>query len=234
MREGGKKFLSLFLPWALAAAFAAAAGALALRARAPGRDAGVVQFEVRPPEGGTFGAAMALSPDGRRLVFVACDEKDVDRLYIRSFDSVAVQALAGTEGARFPFWSPDGASIGYFTGDRLARVSASGGPSQTICQVTDGRGGTWFPRGVIVFSPGIRLPLHRVSATGGIPSAVTEFGPKDYTHRWPKALPDGRTSSTSASATTRAASGSVSHPSIRRKRRSSCPRADSPSTTPAA
>jgi len=188
---GSKKSLSVFLPWAIAAACAAAAGALALRARAPRAPASVVQFEVRVPEGASFGNSMALSPDGRRLAFVATDEKDVERLYVRSFDSVAVQLLPGTEGARFPFWSPDGTSIAYFTGDRLARISVAGGPPQTICPVTDGRGGAWFPRGVIVFAPGTRVPLQRVSATGGIPVPATAFGSKDYTHRWPRLLPDG-------------------------------------------
>ncbi len=180
-----------FLRWAVAAAFAAAAGALALRARAPHVPAPVVQFEVRAPEGVSFGNSMALSPDGRRLAFVATDDKDIERLYVRSFDSVAVQLLPGTEGARFPFWSPDGTAVAFFTGDRLARVSAAGGPPQTICSITDGRGGTWFPRGVIVFAPGTRLPLQRVSANGGIPVPATTFGSKDYTHRWPRLLPDG-------------------------------------------
>ncbi|MEO8587095.1 MAG: protein kinase [Acidobacteriota bacterium] len=190
LERGSKKFLSVFLPWGIAAACAAAA-ALALRARAPRAPAPVVQFEVRVPEGASFGNSMALSPDGRRLAFVATDEKDIERLYVRSFDSVAVQLLPGTEGARFPFWSPDGKAVAYFTGDRLARVSAAGGPPQTICSITDGRGGAWFPRGVIVFAPGTRLPLQRVSATGGIPVAATTFGSKDYTHRWPRLLPDG-------------------------------------------
>ncbi len=189
-RERGSR-KSLYLSWAIAAAFAAAAGALALRARVPRAPAPVVQFEVRVPEGATFGNSMALSPDGRRLAFVATDEKDVDRLYVRSFDTIGAQVLAGTEGARFPFWSPDGASIAYFTGDRLARVATAGGPPLTICPVTDGRGGSWSPRGIIVFAPGIRVPLHRVSASGGIPERVTTLGPKDYTHRWPKFLPDG-------------------------------------------
>ena len=182
---------SLYFSWAIAAAFAAAAGALALRARAPRPDARVVQFEVRAAEGGSFGNSMALSPDGRRLAFIGTDEKDVERLYVRSFDSVGVQLLAGTEGARFPFWSPDGTAIAFFTGDRLARVSAAGGPPLTICPATDGRGGTWSPRGVIVFAPGIRVPLHRVAASGGVPVPATAFGPKDYTHRWPSFLPDG-------------------------------------------
>ena len=191
-RERGSRTF-LFLSWGIAAAFAAAAGVfgvLALRARAP-RPAPVTQFEVRAPEGSTLGGSMALSPDGRRLVFVASDEKDVERLYVRSFDSLGAQPLPGTEGARFPFWSPEGAAIAFFTGDRLARVNAAGGPALTICPVTDGRGGAWSARGVIVFAPGIRVPLQRVSASGGIPVPATAFGPKDYTHRWPRLLPDG-------------------------------------------
>jgi eukaryotic-like serine/threonine-protein kinase len=187
--RGSKK--SLFLSWAVAAAFAAAAGALALRAPAPRREMPLVQLELRVPEGVTLGSSMALSPDGRRIAFAASDEKDVERLYVRTLDSVGAQPLAGTEGARFPFWSPDGTAIAFFTADRLARVNAAGGPALTICPVVDGRGGTWSPRGVIVFAPGVRMPLHRVSATGGIPVPVSVFGPKDYTHRWPQILPDG-------------------------------------------
>ena len=185
---------SLYLSWAIAAACAAAAGVfgvLALRARAPRHDAPVLQFEVRPPEGTSFGNSMALSPDGRRLAFVATDEKDVERLYVRSLDALGVLPFAGTEGARFPFWSPDGKFLAFFTGDRLVRVSAGGGPPQTICTAVNGRGGAWSPRDVIVFAPGTRLPLHRVSASGGVSASLTALGTGDYTHRWPKFLPDG-------------------------------------------
>ena len=189
--RGRKKFLAVFLPWAVAAACAAAAGALALRARVPRHDGAVLQFELRPPDGTSVGNSLALSPDGRRVAFVATDEKGVDRLTVRSFETLAPLAFAGTDGARFPFWSPDGKSIAFFMGDRLVRVSASGGPPQTICTAPDGRGGSWSPRDVIIYTPGTRMPLYRVTASGGVPAPLTSLRPRDYTHRWPKFLPDG-------------------------------------------
>jgi eukaryotic-like serine/threonine-protein kinase len=188
-KRGSRK--SLYLAWGIAAACAAAAGALALRARAPRAPAPVLLFELRPPEGASFGNSFAVSPDGRRIAFVATDEKGVDRLYVRSLDTLSPLVFPGTDGARFPFWAPDGRSLAFFTGDRLVRVSASGGPPQTICTAPDGRGGAWSSRDVIVFSPGTRMPLQRVTASGGIPAPASALGPRDYTHRWPRFLPDG-------------------------------------------
>lgn len=151
-----------------------------------------MRFEVRAPEGSSFGNSFAVSPDGRRLAFVAVDEKGVERLFVRGFDALTAQPLPGTEGARFPFWSPDGGAVAFFTEDRLLRVDVGGGPAQGICAAGTGRGGTWSPNGVIVFAPGSRAPLHRVSASGGVPVPLTKLAPGDYTHRWPKMLPDGK------------------------------------------
>ncbi len=189
--RGSRKSLSVVLPWVIAAAFAAAAGALALRARAPRVPAPVTRFEMRAPDGTSLSNSFALSPDGRQLAFTAVDVKGSERLYVRALDQLEPRLLTGTEGARFPFWAPDGSAIAFFAQDKLMRVASSGGPVLTLCSAPDGRGGAWSSRGVIVFAPAIRLPLHRVSASGGASTPLTALGKGDYTHRWPVFLPDG-------------------------------------------
>jgi Tol biopolymer transport system component len=134
----------------------------------------------------------ALSPDGRQIVFVASGD-GAPRLWLRSLATTTAQPLAGTEGAIYPFWSPDSRSIGFFAGNALKRLDLGGSAPQTLAPVTAGRGGTWNADGVIVFAPiGNGSPLMRVSATGGAAVAVTTLGPQQLGHRWPHFLPGGR------------------------------------------
>jgi Tol biopolymer transport system component len=134
----------------------------------------------------------ALSPDGRQIVFVASGD-GASRLWLRSLATTTAQPLAGTEGARYPFWAPDSRSIGFFAASALKRLDLGGGAPQTLAPVSTGRGGTWNADGVIVFAPiGNGSPLMRVSATGGAAVAVTTLGPQQLGHRWPHFLPDGR------------------------------------------
>ena len=111
---------------------------------------------------------------------------------MRSLSATTAQPLAGTEGATWPFWSPDGRSIGFFVPGSLKRLDLGGGAPQTLAPVTRGRGGTWNTEGVIVFAPSNASPLLRVSATGGPVTAVTTLGPQQAGHRGPFFLPDGR------------------------------------------
>src|SRR6267378_1871822 len=76
-----------------------------------------VHFLIHPPESSYINAAgrAAVSPDGRHLTFVAPGSNGKDVLWVRSFDSLRSRSLAGTEGALFPFWSPDSRWIGFFT-----------------------------------------------------------------------------------------------------------------------
>lgn len=152
-----------------------------------------VRSEIVPPEGSPFFArAEALSPDGTKWAFVA-NGKNGRQLWVRNLDSLSAQPLNGTENADFPFWSADSRNIGFFDGQKLKRIEAAGGPTQTICDAAPGRGGTWNADGVILFSMG-NTGLYRVAASGGTPAPVTKLDEKagEVSHRWPWFLPDGK------------------------------------------
>jgi Tol biopolymer transport system component len=137
-------------------------------------------------------ASFALSPDGRQIVFVASGDGP-SRLWLRSLATPTAQPLPGTEGARYPFWAPDGRSLGFFAAGALKRLDLGGGAPQTLAPANNGTGGAWNPDGVIVFAPtGTTTPLMRVSATGGSATAVTTLGPQQAGHVAPQFLPDGR------------------------------------------
>jgi len=156
---------------------------------------GAVRFNIPPPESATFGDSSCISPDGRLLAFTAREADGKVSLWIRPLDSVTSKALGGTEGAEFPFWSPDSRFIGFFSENKLKKIDISGGRPQTLCDVTSNpRGGAWNSDGTILFTPDFTTPLYKVSAGGGVPSPLTEFDPsrKENSHRWPCFLPDGR------------------------------------------
>ncbi|MBI4470242.1 MAG: PD40 domain-containing protein [Acidobacteria bacterium] len=144
---------------------------------------------------GRVGTAIpVISPDGTRLVFLATIGGR-RLLWVRSLDSLSVQALEGTEGARTPFWSPDGNFIGFVKNKRLMKIGASGGPQITLCDVqSESRGAAWNREGTIIFAPSTGSPLYRVSDSGGVPSPVTTLDEARgvVSHYWPCFLPDGR------------------------------------------
>jgi predicted Ser/Thr protein kinase len=144
---------------------------------------------VTPPTSEAF--SFALSPDGRRLAFVANGDKG-SQLWLRPLDQVRAQPLAGTEGAIYPFWAPDGRAIGFFADGKLKRIDFTGGALQVLADAPYPRGGTWNADGVIVFGPSGADALLRVAATGGTTAPVTRLAPGQGSHRWPQFLPDGR------------------------------------------
>ncbi len=135
--------------------------------------------------------SFAVSPDGRQVVFVASGD-GVSRLWVRPLDTTAAQPLAGTEGASYPFWSPDSRSIGFFADGRLKRLALSGGTPQTLAPAPVGRGGTWSADGVILFARSHPGPLSRVPAGGGDVVPVTTLGAGQSGHVFPQFLPGGR------------------------------------------
>lgn len=138
---------------------------------------------------------IALSPNGQRMVFAGSRQNGKNQLWVRNMDSLEAHALEGTEGAYYPFWSPDSKDIGFFADGKLKRIDATSGSLQTVCSASDlARGGTWNEEGVIVYSPNYRAGLYKVSASGGEPSPVTQLDEHsgEKSHRWPWFLPDGK------------------------------------------
>jgi serine/threonine protein kinase/Tol biopolymer transport system component len=150
----------------------------------------IARFQIPLPEK-TTGAIFQLSPDGKVLAFTA-SEAGRRHLWVRPVDSLTAQVVPGTEDATYIFWSPDSANIAFFIPGKLKRVALAGGPSQTIADAPEGRGGTWNSDGVIVYAPGLGSPIERVSAAGGAPTALTKLATHDELHRYPKFLPDNK------------------------------------------
>ncbi|HEX9002084.1 MAG TPA: protein kinase, partial [Blastocatellia bacterium] len=136
---------------------------------------------------------LALSPDGRRLVFSATVEGK-RQLWLRPLDSFTNQLLAGTEGADSPFWAPDGRHLAFFADNKLKKLDLASGVIETICPAGAGRGGDWNRKGVIIFCSGDGMALSRVNAAGGTPEAITELDAAqgETNHDFPAFLPDGQ------------------------------------------
>jgi serine/threonine protein kinase len=151
-----------------------------------------IRFEVSTPSGGDP-ASFAISPDGLRLVFAASNEGKT-QLWLRRLDSIEPQPIAGTQGTTkgtYPFWSPDGGSIGFFSDLKLKRVDINAGAVQVLADAPYSGGGTWNRQGIIVFSPRAG-PLYQVPATGGQAVPLTRLQPGQTGHRFPQFLPDGQ------------------------------------------
>jgi serine/threonine protein kinase/Tol biopolymer transport system component len=137
----------------------------------------------------------AISPDGRRLAFVAAAQDGGTALWIRSLAAGAAQQLTGTEGALYPFWSPDSRQVGFFQASKLKSVDPSIGAVQILCDAPGGAGGAWNNRGTIIFagstSSGSISGISKVSASGGEPQLVIKGSESNASIFWPSALPDG-------------------------------------------
>ena len=177
-------------------ALAAALAWIALRSRTV--DDAVTRFYIDAPSGVAFNytyTATAISPDGRNVVFRVATASEAPAFWLRPLDTLDGRRIVGTDGGDFPFWSPDGRSLGFFAAGKLKRVDVQGGSPIVIGDASDAdtaaTGGSWNRGGVIIF--GSPKGLYRVNASGGTPVL---FAPVDATagetgYGSPQFLPDG-------------------------------------------
>jgi Tol biopolymer transport system component len=186
-RYGGK------LGWVIAAValvVLAALGFLFWRATRPALRP-LERFEQTFSSPDRLHSFLALSPDGRRVVFVAKGDDGISRLHVRAFDQAEATPLPGTENAVAPFFSPDGQWLAFGADGYLKKIPLQGGAEIKLCEAPDLRGGSWGEDGNVIFTPGNNLPLFRVSDKGGAAQPITKLKNGEITHRYPQVLPGG-------------------------------------------
>ena len=193
------------LAWMAFAVALLVAAALAVPAvrywrQAPRQADTLARFSVTAPAGAvrptrSAEGVFSVTPDGQTLAFAARDAAGVSRIFVRRLDATEAQPVAGTDRATYPFWAPDGRSLGFAKEGGLYRVALDGSAPRRLCDVPGGvlRGGTWGARGVIVFGSASN-GLLQVPDTGGTPTPVTtlDAAAKEGSHVSPWFLPDGR------------------------------------------
>jgi Tol biopolymer transport system component len=137
--------------------------------------------------------AIALLPDGSTLVF-AGQQAHTTQLYVRYLNDMRVIPLAGTMGAFYPFFSPDGEWVGFISENKLKKISLKENSVFTICEVSDPFGATWLLNEEIIFNDNQGATLKKVSANGGIPVVIEQVFENDAFTGWlsnPFLLPGG-------------------------------------------
>jgi Tol biopolymer transport system component len=187
--------------WTLTSLAIVAAGASGyLQLRGGAANAEVTRFTLTAPPKTEFisNTMLAVSPNGRWIVFMAAAPNTPTELWLRSLDATEATRIAGTENAGVPFWSPDSRYIGFFADGKLKKVSSAGGPPVVLADApvagANRGGGTWNADDIIVFQPKNDGPLYRVSGAGGVPVEATRLDAsrKEVAHRYPSFLPDDK------------------------------------------
>ena len=198
----------IWLPWGLAAVLAALAIAAIIWPLRTPSTGGVTKVLMGVEPAGWLGSAkdggwkrqtwrlsrtaMALSPDGRHLVYSAGDDTG-SRLYVRGMDETQATPIPGTEGGVGPFFSPDGEWVGFWADGFLEKVRTDGSPPVPVCDAPSPPfGASWGADDVIVFGQ-YEGGVLRVSAGGGAPEEITKLAEGEFSHRHPQFVDDGET-----------------------------------------
>jgi len=177
--------------WAFAAVALVAAALVGYLAAKPATAVQRMDFAI-PTEGEV--TYLALSPDGSMLAYVSPEETTGEGLiHVQRVGSATANHLDGSDGASYPFWSPDGKYIAFFAYGKLKKMAVPGGVPEVIAKAENGRGGTWGKKNVILYSPSAAGPVWRVNPDGSDAAPVTDklIATDESSHRWPVFLPDG-------------------------------------------
>jgi eukaryotic-like serine/threonine-protein kinase len=180
-----------WMGWAVGGIAVLALAALAFLSLRPGTAIRRMQFAI--PVQGEKGY-IAISQDGEMLAYVSPDENTgAGVLYIQKIGGSEATHVQGSEGATYPFFSPDHRYVAFFAAGKLKEAPTSGGLPENIAPVSDARGGTWGSKNIIVYAPASGGPLWRVNSDGSGAAVLTSnlFEARDSSHRFPVFLPDG-------------------------------------------
>jgi serine/threonine protein kinase len=169
-------------------------GTIAYRATQPAPLRPLMSLSLDVPDETSFSLAtnsggVALTGNGSRLVLTLRAADGNVRLYTRLVGQNQMKPLPGTEGARDPFFSPDGEWIGFFADSKLRKIPVEGGAAVTLCDAPNNRGASWDDDGNIIVALTGAGVLSRVPSAGGAPVRVTKVTGIERTHRWPRVLP---------------------------------------------
>ncbi len=183
--------LAALVPWGIAALAVAGAVLTVWLRREPAPPVHpIVRFDIQLPHDaeaiGATGSTIAFSPNGAQVVYVGKAQSG-QRLYSRRMDQPDPVAIPGSEGGSLPFFSPDGAWLGFVQGPKLVKVAVTGGPVTPIATLAGiAFGATWTTSDTIVF--GSDSGLMDVPAGGGIPRVIAKPDSGEV-FRFPDILP---------------------------------------------
>lgn len=137
---------------------------------------------------------LAISADGSMLAYTTPDEKSGENVInVQKVGARTATTLSSTQGASYPFFSPDNQYVAFYADGKLKKIAVSGGPPQVLTLASNGRGGSWGSKNVILYAPDTGRSIYKINSDGSHPEDLTSkyFAPAESTHRWPVFLPDG-------------------------------------------
>ncbi len=190
--EGGNRRL---LPWAAGVLLAVGAASWFAGRAARSTDSNqLIRLDAELGSNAVAGPGItiALSPDGRRIVYPVRTAGTQQMLVTRALDQARVTPLLGTDGATDPFFSTDSKWVGFAAGGKLRKISVEGGAPVSLCDLLFFRGGSWAEDGSIVAALSSARGLSRIPEAGGEPQRLTKLRQGESNHRWPQVLPGGK------------------------------------------